>query len=167
MQYIMVDVESDGNCPGIYNMICFGAVSIDDTTKTFYGTTRPITEKWDPEALAVSGFTREDTMKFDEPSVTMAKFEKWLEQFGRVHFISDNNGFDYGFINYYFHRFLGSNPFGHSSTNLNSLYKGMVKSTFKNCKHLRKTKHTHDPVDDCIGNIEALGHMVENMGLLI
>jgi hypothetical protein len=41
--------------------------------------------------------------------------------------ISDNNGFDWQFINWYFHHFLGRNPFGHSSTNLGSLYKGVVR----------------------------------------
>ena len=35
-------------------------------------------------------------------------------------------------------------------------YKGFVKDTFKNFKHLRKTKHTHHPVDDARGNAEAL-----------
>ena len=57
-------------------------------------------------------------------------------------FISDNNGFDWQFINWYFHHFLGKNPFGHSSTNLGSLYKGLVKDTFENFKHLRRTRST-------------------------
>jgi len=65
-------------------------------------------------------------------------------------------GFDWQFINWYFHHFLGSNPFGFSSTNLGSLYKGMEKDTFVNFKHLRKTKHTHNSVDDARGNAEAL-----------
>ncbi len=82
-------------------------------------------------------------------------------------FISDNNGFDWMFICYYFHRFTGSNPFGHSSTNLGSLYKGIVKSTFENFKHLRQTKHSHNPVDDAMGNAEALLTIVEKYGLKI
>ena len=82
-------------------------------------------------------------------------------------FISDNNGFDWQFINWYFHRFLAHNPFGFSSTNLGSLYKGLVKDTSQNFKHLRKTKHTHKPVDDAMGNAEALLHMNSVMGLKI
>ena len=70
-------------------------------------------------------------------------------------FISDNNGFDWQFVNYYFHHFLGRNPFGHSSTNLGSLYKGMQRDTKVNFKHLRRTRHTHHPVDDAKGNAEA------------
>jgi hypothetical protein len=47
------------------------------------------------------------------------------------------------------------------------IYKGLIKSTFKNFKHLRKTAHSHDPVDDARGNAEALLHMKEAMGLEI
>ena len=63
-----------------------------------------------------------------------------------------------------FHHFTGGNPFGFSSTNLGSLYKGLVKDTAPNFKHLRRTKHTHHPVDDAKGNAEALltiAHLVE------
>ena len=60
------------------------------------------------------------------------------------------------FVCWYFHHFTGKNPFGHSSQNLGSLYKGIVKDMFKNFKHLRVTKHTHNPVDDAKGNAEAL-----------
>ena len=52
-----------------------------------------------------------------------------------------------------------------SSTNLGSLYKGMIKDTLKNFKHLRRTAHTHNPVDDAMGNAEALLHMRDVMGL--
>jgi hypothetical protein len=47
------------------------------------------------------------------------------------------------------------------------LYKGLVKDTFANFKHLRKTQHTHNPVDDAIGNAEALLHMKAAMELKI
>jgi hypothetical protein len=85
----------------------------------------------------------------------------------RLMFISDNNGFDFMFASWYFWRFLGRNPFGHSSTNLGSLYKGLIKDTYKNFKHLRLTRHTHNPVDDAMGNAEALLHMKESLGLNI
>jgi hypothetical protein len=96
-------------------------------------------------------------------------FEDWLKanSKGRPMFISDNNGFDWGWVNYYFWMYLGRNPFGHSSTNLGSLYKGMRKTMRENFKHLRKTRHTHHPVDDAMGNIEALIHMRDAMGLKI
>ena len=42
---------------------------------------------------------------------------------------------------------------------------GLVKDTFKTFKHLRKTRHTHHPVDDARGNAEALLHMKHSMDL--
>ena len=170
MSYIMVDVEADGPIPGDYSMICFGAVVVEPgLNRTFYGRLRPISEKFIPEALAISGFSREQALEFDAPETVMRQFDDWLRSISkdRLMFISDNNGFDWQFINWYFHHFAGDNPFGHSSTNLGSLYKGLVKDAFQNFKHLRKTPHTHNPVDDAMGNVEALLTMKEQMGLKI
>jgi hypothetical protein len=170
MPYVMVDVESDGPIPGDYSMICFGAIIVEPQLKrTFYGQLKPISEKFIPDALAVSGFTRQATLAFGDPATVMASFHGWIaaECKGRCMFISDNNGYDWQFINWYFHHFLGKNPFGFSSTNLGSLYKGLAKDVFVNFKHLRKTKHTHHPVDDARGNAEALLAMKDSLGLKI
>lgn len=159
MAYIMVDVEADGPIPGDYSMISFGAVLVNESLdQTFYGQLSPISEKFIPEALAVSGHTREATLSFEDPQKVMEDFKNWIKQHAKDQpiFISDNNGFDWMFVCWYFHHFTGGNPFGHSSQNLGSLYKGLVKDTFKNFKHLRKSKHTHHPVDDAKGNAEAL-----------
>ncbi|MEM6957831.1 MAG: exonuclease domain-containing protein [Myxococcota bacterium] len=170
MSYVMVDVEADGPIPGDYSMVCFGAVVVEPgLERSFYAQLRPISEKWVPEALSVSGFSREGTMAFPPADAAMRDFAAWLEAEckGCKIFISDNNGFDWGFINWYFHHFVGDNPFGFSSQNLGSLYKGLVADTFKSFKHLRKTKHTHHPVDDARGNAEALLHMKQAMNLKI
>lgn len=99
----------------------------------------------------------------------MQSFAAWVAEVGagRPTFVSDNNGFDWQFINWYFHHFTGANPFGFSSTNLGSLYKGLVGDMTKNFKHLRKTRHTHHPVDDAMGNAEAMLVMRDEMGLKI
>jgi len=81
-------------------------------------------------------------------------------------FLSDNNGFDWQFLNYYFWKFCNQNPFGHSSTNQGSLFKGMQKDTFVSFKYLRKTKHDHNALNDCRGNAEALLEM-KKLGLKI
>ena len=165
----MLDIEADGPIPGDYSMVCFGAVIVRPGLKdTFYGTTRPISEKWDPEALAVSGFSRQEHEGFNDPRDTMQGFWNWLNKNvkGRPVFVADNNGFDWQWINWYFHHYLGINPFGFSSCNLNDIWKGMERDMFKSFKHLRKTKHDHNPVNDAMGNAEALIAMKE-MGLKI
>jgi hypothetical protein len=170
MSFIMVDVEADGPIPSDYSMISFGAIVVDAALdKTFYGKCRPVSEKWIPDALSVSGYDRESTLKFDEPAEVMKQFRDWIKQnsIDRPMFISDNNGFDWQFINWYFWHFLNENPFGHSSQNLGSMYKGLMKDVFVNFKHLRETKHTHNPVDDVRGNAEALLKMKSELGLKI
>jgi hypothetical protein len=170
MSYVMVDVEADGPAPGLFSMVSFGAIVVTPALdRTFYGQLRPISDDWRADALAVSGVTREQQLGFDEPASVMTAFAAWLAEHGgkRLIFIADNNGFDWSFINYYFHRFLGRNPFGFSSQNLGSLYKGVVKDTFATFKHLRQTAHTHHPVDDARGNAEALLRIVREHGLKI
>ncbi len=169
MAYVMVDIEADGPIPGDYSMVSFGAVIVEPgLARTFYGQLRPISEKWVPEALAVSGHSREETLAFEAPSVVMARFAEWLaREAGRSpRFVADNNGFDWMFVCWYFHHFVGRSPFGFSSTNLGSLYKGLVRDVSKSFKHLRQTAHTHHPVDDARGNAEALLAMKE-LGLAI
>jgi hypothetical protein len=173
MSKYMCDIEADGPIPYKYSMVSFGLIKIKedgDMGTSFYGQVRPVSEEWIPEALAVSGHSREETLEFETPEVVMKRCAEWIAKTsdgGRPMFFSDNNGFDWQFMNYYFHMYTGGNPFGHSSQNLGSIYKGMMKDPRKNFKKLRKTKHTHNPVDDCKGNIEALLHMKNEMGYRI
>ncbi len=149
-------------------MLSFGAVPVSDPTLQFYsGIIKPISERFQPEALAVNKIDRVEALVIGfDPKEVMLDFENWLKKFpGRPVLVSDNNGFDSMFISWYFNHFIERNPFGHSSRNLGDLYKGLVKNVRKNFKHLRQTRHTHHPVDDARGNVEALNHMTSNMGL--
>jgi DNA polymerase III epsilon subunit-like protein len=166
MTYIMVDVETNGPIPGDFSMIAIGAVAVTSAlNNSFLAYLKPITNNYDPNALKVTGITREQSLTFEDALPVIIKFDKYVKTFQKPTFISDNNGFDWQFVNYYFHHFLKNNPFGHSSTNLGSLYKGLVGSVFKNFKHIRKTKHTHNPLDDAKGNAEALLYMKNTLNL--
>ena len=171
MSFIVVDVEADGPIPAEYSMVCFGAVLFAEALdKSFYGQTRPISDRSNPDALAVSGFSREQHLAFNDPKAVMEQFAQWLEENskGRPVFVSDNLAFDWQFINYYFHRFLGRNPFGFSGRRIGDLYAGLVKDAYKatEWKKFRRTTHTHHPVDDARGNAEALAKLKE-LGLKI
>ena len=169
MSYFVVDVESDGQIIGKHSMVCFGVVRLTPALDiTFYGKTKPISKDFVPSALAVSGFSREEHEKFDDPFIVMDNFANWLKEhsIGKPILISDNNGYDASWINYYFHVYHHGNPFGWSSRRIGDLYCGMMKDTWANWKHLRVTRHSHHPVDDAMGNAEALLKMKE-MGLKI
>ena len=106
MCWVSIDIETDGLIPSKYSMISFGAVIIEkDLKRTFYATLKPISEKFSMEALAISGFSREKTLEFEDPIIVMLRFKKWLDDNckSKPYFISDNNGFDRQFINWYLH----------------------------------------------------------------
>lgn len=116
------------------DMTEFGAVLVTDPTVSFYG-----------HGCSKTVFER---------------FAVWLSDNvrGRPVFVSDNPAFDWQWINYYFWKHLGYNPFGHSARRIGDFYAGL-KGDFhatQAWKKLRVTKHTHDPVDDARGNAEAL-----------
>lgn len=170
MSFIVVDVESDGQNFLRHSMVCFGAVVVEPgLSKTFYGKTRPISNTYDTEALAISGFSREEHETFDEPEKVMKEFAEWIKEVsvGQPVLIADNNGYDASWINLYFQEFNnGVNPFGWSSRRIGDIYCGMKMDGKAQWKHLRKTKHTHNPVDDAMGNAEALLAM-QKMGFKV
>jgi len=170
MSWFVVDVESDGPAPGLYSLVSFGAVKVDDTLATlFLGQVAPISDDWMPDALAISGISRQDHLRYPQPKETMEAFAAWLKKHskGRPVFVSDNLAVDWQFINYYFHKFTGENPFGFSGRRIGDLYSGLVKDMFASSawKNLRRTPHTHNPVDDAKGNAEALVAFSRQHGL--
>ena len=167
MSLYVVDVESDGPIPGKYSMVSLGAVLVEPGLgRTFFGRTRPISELFLPEALAISGVTRQEHLGYDEPAPVMEAFEAWVLSTtrGKPVFFSDNLAFDWQFINYYFHAYLGRNPFGWSGRRIGDLYCGMMKDGYATWKHLRRSAHDHDPVNDARANAGVLLQLIE-MGL--
>ena len=93
------------------------------------------------------------------------EFDEWIAKLpgeGRVTFISDNPAYDWQWINYYFHKYLGRNPFGFSARRIGDFYAGLT-GDFANAnqwKKLRVTTHDHNPVHDARGNAEAFRRML-------
>jgi hypothetical protein len=172
MSGFVIDVEADGPCPGLYSMVSFGVVAISDDhthiSRSFYGEVRPISDLWVPEALAVSDISREVHESYGDPADVMKSFSEWIvsQSNGRPVMWSDNPAFDWQFMNYYLWKYTGGNVMGHSARRIGDLYAGMQMDSTKagQFKKLRDTKHTHNPVDDARGNVEALLKM-RGMGL--
>lgn len=169
MKLVSVDVETDGGIQGTHSLVSFGAVFIEKgLTKTFYGKVRPVSTQWIPQALAVSGFSREEHLTFDDPKEVFTKFHDWLKEHANgdsLTLISDNNGFDAPWINWYFLTYIGTNPFGWSSKRIGDMFVGATRNLKYNWKKHRKTKHTHNPVDDAKGNAEAVLYLFERYGI--
>src|SRR5436190_12276591 len=138
--YISVDIEADGPIPGEYSMLSLGACAVDGLSRapevdgpelpagTFYVELQPISSRFVPEALAVSGLDRERLAREGAPPAKgMADFSGWIGSLaGRDHrpvFVSFST-WDWSFVYYYLIRFTGSSPFGHSSLDIKSFYMG-------------------------------------------
>lgn len=168
----VVDIEADGPNIWRHSMVWFGAVVLTEgLTETFEGKVKPITQEFLPQALAVTSLCRSDTLLFPLATETMPRFKQWVLESTRPgttpQVWSDNNGFDLARLNYYLDRFAGGTPFGHSSRNLSDQHKGLVagaqhagrplpQSLRQSFTCLQKTPHDHNPVNDALGNAEAL-----------
>jgi hypothetical protein len=155
---IIVDCEASGQCIGCGDLINFAAIA--ESGETFVSDKfAPVFDKYDISAYNAIGVTREEhlayTGSFNEEAL---RFEKWIAQFkGRPTFWSDNPAFDWQWINWLFHSNEINNPFGHSARRIGDLYAGLNNDLYMQSKwkQLRRTKHTHDPLDDVKGNMEA------------
>lgn len=157
--YISVDIEASGPVPGEYSMLSLGACVVGDADKNFYVELRPITDKFTEEAIKVSGLGLQILKeKGVEPQEAMSMFAHWVEDVAEGEkplFVGFNAGFDWSFVNYYFIRFVGRNPFGISCIDIKSVWFGK-----KSCRWAETSKrdikralalkipHTHNALDD-------------------
>jgi len=172
MSWYVVDVESDGPAPGLYSMHQLGCVKVANLEETFFATFRPISDNYIQQALDVCNVTRQETMDYSDPARSMVKFANWIDAVNdpgtRPVFVSDNPAFDFQFVNYYFHKFLGENPFGWSGRRIGDIYAGLSKKASQPWKNkYRKTVHDHNPVNDAMGNAEALLAFRDELGFKV
>ena len=172
MSFYVVDVEASGPIPNKYSMISFAAVKIVDGLKdTFYSDIiKPISHNYIPEIMDLLGIDHNQAILEGKlPKDVMKEFDKWIEKttLGHPIFVSDNNGFDWQFINYYFHMYLDRNPFGWSSRRIGDIVCGIKGDAYYRWKHLRNTKHTHHPLDDAMGNAEVMLKLKDEFGFKI
>lgn len=126
---ISVDVEAAGPIPGEYSLLSIGACNVDDETQTFSCEIKPINSNADPKALEVSGLSLKRLAEIGlPPSEAMRRFEDWLRSTTSGNetlvFVGFNAPFDWSFVNYYFHKYVGRNPFGFTALDIKAYYMG-------------------------------------------
>ena len=79
--FISVDVETSGPIPGDYDLLSIGMCLVDKPTVNFYCELKPISNKYDPEALSVTGFNLDTLLSTGLlANVAMAECCKWIDQ---------------------------------------------------------------------------------------
>jgi ribonuclease T len=169
--YISVDVEAAGPLPPTYSMLSLGAVAVDDPKATFYVELRPVNDASVPGAMKVVGRTLQDFARAGrDPKEAMAAFRDWVGSVaknGKPVFVGFNATFDWAFVNFYFHQYLGENPFGIGGIDIKSYYMGMSGGTWEDTRSSRIPKeykdssrrHTHNALDDAIEQAELFRRM--------
>lgn len=157
--YISVDVEASGPVPGEYSMLSIGASEVGNVNRNFYAELQPISKRYVKQALNVCGLSMSELRKWGmSPHEAMRDFAVWTKQIAKGRkpiFVGYNAGFDWSFVNYYFIRFAGDNPYGVSSLDIKSVWLGMSGSSWSGTSktHIKRmlgidAKHTHNALDD-------------------
>ena len=133
--FVSVDVETAGPNPARYAMLSIGACLVDDPDRGFYIELQPDSAEFEQEALAVSGLSLERlAVEGVGAAAAMRQFEDWLAQQlppgARPVFTAFNAPFDWMFVDTYFQRYLGRNPFGHSALDIKAYAMGMAGSSW-------------------------------------
>ena len=86
-------------------MLSIGVVAVRaGLSDRFYRELRPISDRWIPEALEVCQLDRDQLITDGaDPAVAMAELRSFVAEstVGQPVFISDNPGFDFGFVRRY------------------------------------------------------------------
>lgn len=183
--YFSADVETDGPVPGPYSMLSFALVyagTFDGEAfsrplrfdTTFYTELKPISDRWEPEALAVNGLDRERLVREGaEPREALTEATEWVRAVAagrRPILVAYPLSFDWTWMYWYFVNFSRSgSPFNHSGCfDLKTAY--AIKAGIPIARAGRdqmnpalvpKPPHTHHALDDAIQQAELFANVFE------
>lgn len=143
----------------------------------FYVQLRPISDEFQPEALAINGLNREELIeKGTDPARAMREASRWIanRSGGRAPvLVAYPLSFDWSWLYWYFVRFTGGSPFKHSRCfdikTAVAIKRGLPISDAGR-SHLpselqSRRPHTHHAVDDAVAQAEVFANVFEHRGM--
>lgn len=186
--YFSADVETDGPIPGPFSMLSFAMVYAGrfdgehfdrpaSFERQFYRELRPISDKFEREALAVNGLDRDRLLaEGRSPVDVMTEASEWIQSIaggGRPVLVAYPVSFDWTWLYWYFIQFSRhGSPFNHSSC-------FDIKTAFAVKAHIPVAeagrsrlltmlkslrRHTHHALDDAIEQAEIFANIFEWSG---
>jgi DNA polymerase III epsilon subunit-like protein len=164
--FIIVDIEAAGPSPTNYAMLAIGACTLTHPRSTFYVELQPDRECATEEALAVAGLSLSALAAEGVPvRDAMVRFADWLAQVvpdGAIPVMTALNApFDWMFVNDYFHRYLGRNPFGHAALDIKAYCMGASGVSWQETsyrelrqRYLPDKPLAHNALEDAIDEAE-------------
>jgi hypothetical protein len=183
--YFSADIETDGPVPGKFSMLTVGLAAVatfdgetiqrlDARAYAAYWELAPISDEFDPEALAVNGLDRRRLVTSGQtPQEAMRSAARWVEAVSasrRPVLVAYPVAFDWMFLHWYFITFLGESPFGHGScVDIRSLYMGTAAVPFQQTSKRNmpdavqpRAAHTHHALDDAIEQGQLFVNVLEH-----
>jgi len=140
--YIVVDVETSGPTPEQYALLSIGACTISDPRQTFYIELQPDADDALEEAMRINKFSLDDLRRSGmSPREALEQFSGWIHEVlpenRKPVFTAFNAPFDWMFVNHYFYKYLGLNPFGHKALDIKAYYMGVYGVSWSDTSHNR------------------------------
>lgn len=160
--YISVDVETAGPNPAQYALLSIGACALGEPRRVFYVELKPDRSAFVPEALEINQLSMQKlATDGTDPAQAMQLFADWVQTCTPAGayplFVAFNAPFDWMFINDYFLRYLGHNPFGHAALDIKSFFMGMDGVSWSETsmrtiapRYLDVRRLTHNALQDAI-----------------
>ena len=130
--YVSVDVETAGPNPSQYSLLSIGACLASNPVHGFYIELQPVNRHVTKESFDIHHLSLDElAVRGTPPADALHQFETWLASNApKPVFVAFNAPFDWMFVNDYFLRFLGRNPFGHTALDIKALYMGACGTTW-------------------------------------
>jgi DNA polymerase III epsilon subunit-like protein len=146
--FISVDIETAGPIVGEHSMLTIGACLAYEPGVEFSAMLKPISDLAVKDALEVSGLSLEQSEKNGlKPAEAMAAFAAWiamsLPEDSTPVFVGLNAPFDWAFVNYYFLKYIGQNPFGFTALDIKALYMGATGCSWYDTRSSAISKRVH------------------------
>lgn len=181
--YFSVDIETDGPIPGPYSLLSFAIVPAGSMSggrfvrppserDSLYVELRPISDRFEPEALAVNGLDRQRLLREGlEPAEAMTQASDWLAAHagdGVPVLVAYPLSFDWSWLYWYFIRFTGASPFNHSrcfDIKTAVAVRGRRPIAKSGQKHLPPElrsllPHTHNALDDALSQADIFANLM-------
>jgi DNA polymerase III epsilon subunit-like protein len=169
--FISVDIEASGPIPSAYSMLALGACVVGDPSRSFYAELQPVSDHAVEEAMHVIG---RPLVAFGEtgrdPAAVMRDFREWIGRAAGTSvpvFVGFNATFDWAFVNWYFHTYLGENPFGVAGADIKSYYMGLTGVSWRETKSSRIRRefkgsepHRHNALADALEQAAMFDRML-------
>lgn len=183
--YFSADIETDGAIPGPFSILSFALVyagAFDGETfyrppsyeDRFYIELKPISDRFEPEALRVNGLDRDALVRNgSDPHTGMSSAADWVREIsadGEPVFVAYPLSFDWSWLYWYFISFSETgSPFGYSrcfdiktaaaiklGTTIGDAGRRNIPASLQ-----AKSAHTHHALDDAIEQAEIFANLFE------